>query len=145
MNKKRTPIRRRVQRIVHLVALITLLLTRAMSIFSLVSIRRQSREALTKQLEENLLNSISDKAALANAEFVKFRGSIEAFASGMRDMYLHPGYYLARMVRPPRRENAGVLTMQIISPVFQLYTPTAPVLPYRASYAVLLAAASMVS
>ena len=112
MNGKRRPIRRRVVLIVLLVSLVAMTLASGVSIVSMLSIRNTSREALQQQLEINLSNTIADKAALADAQFGKYREYINGFATQIHDMYVHPENYASREVKPPKASNKGVLAMQ---------------------------------
>ena len=112
MNGKRRPIRRRVVLIVLLVSLVAMTLASGVSIVSMLSIRNTSREALQQQLEINLSNTIADKAALADAQFGKYREYINGFATQIHDMYVHPENYASREVKPPKASNKGILAMQ---------------------------------
>ena len=112
MNEERKPIRKRVRLIVFLVSLISLTLASAVGLYSMLTIRDSSSEALRAQLEINLSNTIGDKAALADAQFGKFAEYINTFAVYLHDMYAHPEHYVNREVLPPDAANQGVLAMQ---------------------------------
>ena len=112
MNTTRTPIRRRVQRIVMLVAILALVAATMISVFTVRSIQKDSGEALTEQLEVNLLNTIADKAQLADSKFGKFEESINDYASVIHDMYVDKERFANSEVLPPNAENKGVFTMQ---------------------------------
>ncbi len=112
MNEKRKPIRKRIQNIILLVSAVCLTLASAVGIYSMISIRGTSSEALKTQLEVNLSNSIKDKASLANARFGKYSEYITGFSALIHNMYVNPQQYLSRNVLPPNAGNQGVLTMQ---------------------------------
>ena len=112
MNKKRRPIRKRVQTIFLLVSVISLILVSVVGSYSMFSIRDSSGKALRAQLEINLANSISDKAALADVIFGKYADAVSGFAVTIHDMYVNPQNYIGREVQPPYAKNQGILTMQ---------------------------------
>ncbi|MBO5564267.1 MAG: hypothetical protein J5935_01485, partial [Lachnospiraceae bacterium] len=112
MNGKRTPIKRRVQIIVMLVALLALILSGGIAVYNTLSLRNGSINALTDQMEVNLLNTVSDKAALAKSEFEKYEEYVRDFSQLIHNMYVNPYNYITDEVKPPSRENKDVFAMQ---------------------------------
>ena len=112
MDQKRRPIRRRVQQVILRISLAVLLITSVAGIFYMMSIRKQSADALTQQLEVNLKNISSDKASFADAELGKFKEYVTNYAKLISDMFRHPENYVGREIYPPQAENKGKLTMQ---------------------------------
>ena len=112
MNKKRRPIRQRVQTIFLLVSVISLTLVSVVGSYSMFSIRDASSKALRSQLEINLSNSISDKATLSDVIFGKYEDAVNGFAVAIHDMYVNPQNYIGKEIQPPYAKNQGILTMQ---------------------------------
>ena len=112
MGQKRTPIKRRVQRIVMFVALLALIFSSGIAVSNVLSLRNGSTGALTDQLEVNLLNTVSDKAALADAKFGKYEEYIRDFAQIIHSMYQNPYSYVEKEVYPPSAENKDIFAMQ---------------------------------
>ena len=109
---KRQPIRTKIRRIVLLLSTALLLCFNIIGTISLVRVRDLSRDSLTDQLEVNLYNSSSDKAALSDAEFGKYTAYISSFADQIQDFYVNPENYVRREVLPPDMANADTLAMQ---------------------------------
>ena len=112
MVTRRKSILNRVHRIVLAVALAAMLISNLVGMVTMNIIRNRSGAALTDQLETNLLNTVADKAALADSSFGHFRGNISDFANKITDMYEHPEQYTKMEVLPPDAANAGVFAMQ---------------------------------
>lgn len=118
MEQKRQPIRKKVQKIVLLISVAGLLLTSAVGLFSMLRIKGDSENALIRQMNQNLLNVVKDKADLADSELGKYADYIRDFSSYIHDLYQHPEEYVQREVFPPDAASAGVCTMQryLVSP-----------------------------
>lgn len=118
MEQKRQPIRKKVQKIVLLISVAGLLLTSAVGLFSMLRIKGDSENALIRQMNQNLLNVVKDKADLADSELGKYADYIRDFSSYIHDLYQHPEDYVQRDVLPPDAASAGVCTMQryLVSP-----------------------------
>ena len=86
MEMKRKPIRKKIQSIVLLISIIALVLTSVVGLFSMLMIKSDSEIALTNQMEQNLNNIVSDKAALADSELGKFSGYIKEFADYAKNL-----------------------------------------------------------
>ena len=112
MEQKRQPIRKKVQKIVLLISVAGLLLTSAVGLFSMLRIKGDSENALIRQMNQNLLNVVKDKADLADSELGKYADYIRDFSSYIHDLYQHPEDYVQREVFPPDAASAGVCTMQ---------------------------------
>ena len=112
MEQKRQPIRRKVQRIVLLISIASLLMTSAVGLSSMLRIKADSEDALIRQMNQNLLNVVKDKAALADSELGKYADSIQDFAAYIHGLYQSPELYVQREVLPPDAGNAGICTMQ---------------------------------
>ena len=107
MEMKRKPIRKKIQSIVLLISIIALALTSIVGLFSMLMIKSDSEIALTNQMEQNLNNIVSDKAALADSELGKFSGYIKEFADYANWLYKHPDSFVNKEVLPPDAKNAG--------------------------------------
>ena len=112
MEQKRQPIRKKVQRMVLLISIASLLLTSAVGLSSMLRIKGDSEDALIRQMNQNLLNVVKDKAALADSELGKYADSIQDFAAYIHGLYRSPENYVQREVLPPDAANAGICTMQ---------------------------------
>ena len=112
MEIKRKPIRKKIQSIVLLISIIALVLTSVVGLFSMLMIKSDSEIALTNQMEQNLNNIVSDKAALADSELGKFSGYIKEFADYANWLYKHPDSFVDKEVLPPDAKNAGKFSMQ---------------------------------
>ena len=112
MEQKRQPIRKKVQRIVLLISVAGLLLTSAVGLFSMLQIKGDSEDALIRQMNQNLLNVVKDKADLADSELGKYADYIRDFSSYIQGLYQNPERYVRREVLPPDESGAGVCTMQ---------------------------------
>ena len=112
MEMKRKPIRKKIQSIVLLISIIALVLTSVVGLFSMLMIKSDSEIALTNQMEQNLNNIVSDKAALADSELGKFSGYIKEFADYANWLYQHPDSFVDKDVLPPDAKNAGKFSMQ---------------------------------
>ena len=112
MEMKRKPIRKKIQSIVLLISIIALALTSIVGLFSMLMIKSDSEVALTNQMEQNLNNIVSDKAALADSELGKFSGYIKEFADYANWLYEHPDDFVDKEVLPPDAKNAGKYSMQ---------------------------------
>ena len=112
MEMKRKPIRKKIQAIVLLISIIALVLTSVVGLFSMLMIKSDSEVALTNQMEQNLNNIVSDKAALADSELGKFSGYIKEFADYANWLYKHPDSFVDKEVLPPDAKNAGKFSMQ---------------------------------
>ena len=112
MEQKRQPIRKKVQRMVLLISIASLLLTSAVGLSSMLRIKGDSEDALIRQMNQNLLNVVKDKATLADSELGKYADSIQDFAAYIHGLYRSPENYVQREVLPPDAANAGICTMQ---------------------------------
>ena len=112
MEQKRQPIRKKVQRMVLLISIASLLLTSAVGLSSMLRIKGDSEDALIRQMNQNLLNVVKDKAALADSELGKYADSIQDFAAYIHGLYRSPENYVQREVLPPDAAGAGICTMQ---------------------------------
>ena len=111
-NKKRRPIRKRVLVVVLLITVISLLLTTGVAIFSMNRIRSESEEALTNRMEDSLMLLAEGRAAQTVSEFETYEFIIEEMAGYIHELYLESDHYTRREVLPPKRENAGILSLQ---------------------------------
>ena len=112
MEKKRQPIRKKVKKIVLLISVAGLLLTSTVGLFSMLQIKGDSEDALIRQMNQNLLNIVRDKADLADSELGKYADTIRGFSSYIHGLYRNPNQYVQREVLPPDAANAGILSMQ---------------------------------
>ena len=105
--KKRRPIRKKVQNIVLGISALALLITSTIGIFSMVVIQRESEDALILQMEQNVRNIITSKAELAESELGKFAGYVDEFARYAHELYVSSKDVGRVEVLPSRGENAG--------------------------------------
>lgn len=112
MEQKRQPIRKKVQKVVLLISVAGLLLTSTVGLFSMLRIKDNSENELIRQMNQNLLNVVRDKADLADSELGKYAAYIRDFSSYIHDLYQHPENYVQHEVLPPDAASAGVCTMQ---------------------------------
>ena len=110
--KKRIPIRRRVQIAVLLTSIISLLLINLVGLFSMFRIRKLSEDALTVRTTQNVSDLANSKAELAEAELNSFAGTVNRLAEYIHGLYDSPERYQPREVLPPSSRNAGILVMQ---------------------------------
>ena len=104
-----------------------LLVTTAVGIISMLRLRGQvlasalelgdaaalgSGQALLEQTEQNLLDIVSSKASLADAQLDRFSNYAEVFASYINALYREPDKVLPVQVLPPDAANKDILTMQ---------------------------------
>ena len=109
---RRSTIRKKVQSIVLYISLIALIITGAVGFFGMVSIQDDCGEALISQMENNLVEIIEAKAALADSELERDAGYVQNFAMYLEELYHKPYYYVPREVLPCRRETEGQIVMQ---------------------------------
>lgn len=111
-NKKRKPIKRKVQVMVLLISAVSLLITSLVGITNMGRIRNNSRDALLKQTEQSLSDFVKDRADLADSEFGQYVFIVDSFSEFIHDLYVKPQDYSQREVLPPRMENDGIWAMQ---------------------------------
>ncbi len=127
MDKKRRPIRKKVQTMVLTISVTALLLTSIVSVFSMLKIQsdvlsagktlgdtaaKNGAEALLTQMERNLLDIVSSKAKLADSELGRFSNYAGQFAAYAERLYNSSSDFVPVDVLPPDKENANTLTMQ---------------------------------
>ena len=112
MSEKRRPIRKKVQAMVLVISLASLLLTSTMGIFSMVFIKSDSEVALTRQMEQDLRNLVTSKAKLAEAELEKYANHVQTFADYLHGLYVHSNSLASRYIPPIKAENTGFYVMQ---------------------------------
>ncbi len=127
MDKKRRPIRKKVQLMVLAISISALLLTSVISVFSMLKIQndvlsagkalgdtaaKNGEDALLTQMEQNLLDIITSKAKLADSELGRFSGYIGQFAAYAERLYGSPSSFVLVEVLPPDKKNESKFTMQ---------------------------------
>ncbi|MEA4974009.1 MAG: SpoIIE family protein phosphatase [Candidatus Metalachnospira sp.] len=127
MDKKRRPIRKKVQAMVLAISVTALLLTSVVSIFSMLTIQndvlsagkalgdtaaKNGEDALLEQMEQNLLDIVSSKAKLADSQLGRFSAYTDQFAAYAHSLYSSPSNFVPVEVLPPNKENLNKLTMQ---------------------------------
>ena len=110
--KPRQPIRQKLQRMMLLISMLALVVTSVAGILSMIRIQNDSEHALTDQMEINLKDIVSDRAALADSELQKYSGYIKNFADSIHEIYLNPDKHVKYDVEPPREANRGVIVLQ---------------------------------
>ena len=108
---KRNPIRKKVQNMVLTISIVALILTSAIGILSMLRIRNDSENALTKQMEQNLRNITTNKADLAESELGKFSAYTKNFADSIHEMYSTPEKFVKSYVPVPDAKYAGILAI----------------------------------
>lgn len=112
MEKRRKPIRRKVQSMVLLISVAALVITSLVGIMSMVRIQKQSEVALVERTENILSNTAVSKAELADSEFGKYAGYIRNFAEYTHGLYANREEYKKKMVYPADSANEGIYSMQ---------------------------------
>ena len=112
MEMKRQPIQKKIRSVVLMISIVSLLLTSAVGLLSMLMIKSESEMALTSQMEQNLSNIVSSKADLAHSELGRYSGYINEFAEYANWLYKHPESFVAKPVLPPDAKNAGSYSMQ---------------------------------
>ena len=97
---------------VLIISIVSLIITSAVGIISMMRIQNDSEKALISQMEQNLNNLTTSKADLAESELGKFSGYVENFASYIHELYTNPENYKDYAVLPADAKNAGILAMQ---------------------------------
>ena len=109
---KRHPIRSKVQNMVLQISIAALIITSAVGIISMIRIRNDSENALTRQMEQNLRSITSGKADMATVELNSYAQTVENFALYISGLYAASADYPRREILPPRKANGGILAMQ---------------------------------
>ena len=112
MNKKRKPIRKRIQIMVLMISVISLLLISSIGVFSMLKIRKDSENALITQMEQNLSNIVNSKSSLATADLNKYSSFVNQFAAYIHTLYENPSNYAPKAIVPPDEKNAHSYSMQ---------------------------------
>ena len=112
MQTKRKPIRKKVQKVVLLIAVIALVISSAVGLGALIRVKRNSEQALIAQMEQELYNVVAAKASLAEAELSRYTGFVKQSALYINALYCEPERYVPREVLPPDAANAGIFAMQ---------------------------------
>lgn len=124
---KRSPIQKKVQKVVLLISVTALLVSTTVGICSMLLLRGQvitsgmelgeaaasgSGQALLDQTEQNLMDIVSSKARLADAKLEKYSNYITFFSSYINGLYKNPDKVVSEQVLPPDAANGGILAMQ---------------------------------
>ena len=112
MSEKRRPIRKKVQAMVLVISLASLLLTSTMGIFSMVFIKSDSETALICQMELDLRNLVTSKAKLAESELGKYANHVQTFADYLHGLYVHANSLSSRYIPSIEAGNTGFYVMQ---------------------------------
>ena len=110
--KPRRPIRKKLQKMMLLISMIAIVITSVAGILSMIRIQGNSESALTRQMEINLKDIVSDRAALADSELEKYSNYIKNFADYLHGIYSHPDKFIRYDVQPPREVNRGFIVLQ---------------------------------
>ena len=112
--RKRHPIRRRINNIVLLITAVSLIVTSVLGIVSMLRIQKVAEDALTEQSMENLQEIIRRKTLLADQRLRKYAELTEDLAYYAESIINEPESCKPRSVTfPAAAENAGRLTVQI--------------------------------
>ena len=127
--KKRRPIRRQVQRMVLLLCVAALVLTRILWAGCLLTLRdtvqRDSQDlggnaaaigsdALLRQMEQNLYKGAQSEATVVDEKLERFAGFVRNSAFYAHQLYTEPEDYLPMEVLPPDAANVHTYTMQLV-------------------------------
>lgn len=112
MQMKRKPIRKKVQLVVLLIAVVALVISSGVGLGTLLRVKGNSEKALISQMEQELHNVVTAKASLAESELNKFKSYVQQSALFIRELYENPEHYVKREVLPPDAANAGIFAMQ---------------------------------
>ncbi len=126
MGNHKSTIRRKVRRLMLIMAASALLITSMVGIFGMLNIRnaaldggqslgnnaaQKSAEALLVQMRQNMANIVKDKAQFAQAELNKYADFVESYARYAGALYDDPDGYSQRPADVPPLEG-GELVMQ---------------------------------
>ena len=75
-----------------------------------------SKESLTSVIEENLRARIKWAADKTDDELWKAGHAMKTLQNQVADIFRHPNNYARRSIHPPRKEDAGVPSLQLICP-----------------------------
>ena len=109
---KRHPIRSKIQNMVLWISIAALLITSGVGIISMIRISKDSENALTHQMEQNLRAITTGTAEMATVELSGYAQAVENLALYITGLYAASSDYPRREVLPPRKANGGILTMQ---------------------------------
>ena len=113
-NKRRHPIRNRINNIVLLITAISLIITSVFGIISMLNIQNEAENALIEQSMDNLQDVIRSKTLLADQRLQKYAELTGDLAYYAEEIINNPENYKPRSVFfPVEAENAGELTIQV--------------------------------
>ncbi|MCR4908359.1 MAG: SpoIIE family protein phosphatase [Lachnospiraceae bacterium] len=110
--KKKTKIRTQIRNLILGVSVTALLITCAIGLSSMITIRSEGEKKITADITEDLLNTLRGKTMLADSELERYEGYVRASAGMAEDIYACPEEYKPKPVLPPDPEAVGNLTMQ---------------------------------
>ncbi|MBR5090116.1 MAG: SpoIIE family protein phosphatase [Ruminiclostridium sp.] len=112
--KRRHPIRKRINKTVLLITAVSLIITSVFSIISMISIQRKAEDALTQQSMDNLQEVIREKTLLADQRLRKYAEITRDLAYYAEEIINNPENYKPHAFPyPVNPDNAGDLTIQV--------------------------------
>ena len=108
----RTPIGKRIRRLVVNVTSAALLLTITISAATMYRIREKNKEVLLTQMDTRLYNRLRDKAKFADAELKKYLAYAYTLSDYITFMYCNPSKFMPNEISVPDAKNKGRFAMQ---------------------------------
>ena len=127
MFTNRDTLRQKIKDVVMLISIPALVLAMAIGLIGMLIIRNtvmvsghalgnqtagDSKEALTNQMEQNLLTVIREKANLATEKFTKYEDFVWLFTNYASQLYDNGDTFSPAVVLPPDKQNEGAFSLQ---------------------------------
>ena len=109
---KRKPIKKMMRRSVMLISALSLLLLMIGASLTMLYIRARSKSALISQAEQNLKNTVSERADLVDSKLQRYAEKVTLFADYIKKLYSDPDAVKKVEVPPLSAENKGILVLQ---------------------------------
>ena len=109
---KRKPIKRKMRTSVLLISVISLLILTLAASIAMLYIRARSKKALISQTEQNLKNTVAERADLVDSKLTRYAEKVTTFADYIHKLYSDPDAVKKVNVPPLSAENKGILVLQ---------------------------------
>ncbi len=111
-NFKRRPIRNRVQEIVLVIAVVSLIVASGVGLVSMIRIQDLGEKALTERMQNNLSNTVENRAEYAEARLNAYADYVQDFATYIHELYVNPDDYVKKPLKTHDPANAGKYALQ---------------------------------
>ena len=78
------------------------------------SVTAISSTSMTEVSKQRLVELAHDKASIADGFFIDFERAVRIVAADAERIYGNPNRYVQKTVRPPKKENNGKLSLQVL-------------------------------